>query len=207
MSTWEVSPCFADPSSPHACLQPPSAARPRRPRPRRDLRRRLLLVHRGGFRQGAGRDQHHVGLSQRQDQESDLQGSLGRRQRPRRGGRDRLRPREGDFRQAARRVLAQHRSAGEGPAVLRHRRHVPHRRLLSRRRAEEARGRDARRQVAAKFAPRTVYTEIVKADTFYKAEDYHQDYYKKNEARYNFYRWNCGRDQRLEQLWGKKESS
>ena len=33
------------------------------------------------------------------------------------------------------------------------------------------------------------------------------DYYKKNEARYNFYRWNCGRDQRLEQLWGKKESS
>jgi peptide-methionine (S)-S-oxide reductase len=66
---------------------------------------------------------------------------------------------------------------------------------------------ETKKAVQAKFAPRTVYTEIVKADTFYKAEDYHQDYYKKNEARYNFYRWNCGRDQRLEQLWGKKESS
>ena len=66
---------------------------------------------------------------------------------------------------------------------------------------------ESKKKVEAKFAPRTVYTEITKADTFYKAEDYHQDYYKKNEARYNFYRWNCGRDQRLEQLWGKKESS
>ena len=66
---------------------------------------------------------------------------------------------------------------------------------------------ETKKTVAAKFAPRTVYTEIVKAGPFYKAEDYHQKYYKKNEARYKFYRWNCGRDQRIEQLWGKKEQS
>jgi peptide-methionine (S)-S-oxide reductase len=66
---------------------------------------------------------------------------------------------------------------------------------------------ETKKKVEAKFAPRKVYTEVTKADTFYPAEDYHQDYYKKNESRYNFYRWNCGRDQRLEQLWGKKEQS
>ena len=66
---------------------------------------------------------------------------------------------------------------------------------------------ESKKKVEAKFAPRAVYTQIVQAGPFYKAEDYHQDYYKKNEARYKFYRWNCGRDQRIEQLWGKKESS
>ena len=64
-----------------------------------------------------------------------------------------------------------------------------------------------KKTVEEKFKPRTVYTQIAQAGPFYKAEEYHQDYYKKNEARYKFYRWNCGRDQRLEQLWGKKESS
>jgi peptide-methionine (S)-S-oxide reductase len=47
-----------------------------------------------------------------------------------------------------------------------------------------------------------VYTQIVDTGPFYAAEEYHQDFYKKNPTKYKFYRWNCGRDQRLEQLWG-----
>jgi peptide-methionine (S)-S-oxide reductase len=48
-----------------------------------------------------------------------------------------------------------------------------------------------------------IVTQIVPATTFYPAEDYHQDFYKRNPIRYKFYKYNCGRVQRLEEVWGK----
>jgi peptide-methionine (S)-S-oxide reductase len=56
----------------------------------------------------------------------------------------------------------------------------------------------------SKRLPGPIYTEIVPATEFYRAEEYHQDYYEKNPVRYKFYRWNCGRDQRLKQIWGEE---
>ena len=65
---------------------------------------------------------------------------------------------------------------------------------------------ESRAVVEARFASDKVYTEIRPAGDFWPVEEGHQDYYLKNPVRYKYYRWNCGRDQRLEKIWGSAAS-
>jgi len=58
--------------------------------------------------------------------------------------------------------------------------------------------------VASHHFVQPIVTEIIAAQHFWRAEEYHQDYYRKNPIRYKFYRYHCGRDQRLNELWGEK---
>lgn len=63
---------------------------------------------------------------------------------------------------------------------------------------------DSKRAIEqSKKFPAPIVTQLVQASTFYSAEDYHQDYYKTNPLRYKYYKFSCGRAQRLEALWGK----
>tara|TARA_R110000850_G_scaffold275811_1_gene415882 strand:- start:1659 stop:2156 length:498 start_codon:yes stop_codon:yes gene_type:complete len=58
-------------------------------------------------------------------------------------------------------------------------------------------------EMEARF-DRDIATQIVPSTTFWAAEEYHQDYYQKNPVRYKFYRFSCGRDDRLEEVWGEE---
>lgn len=65
--------------------------------------------------------------------------------------------------------------------------------------------KQSKREVVRKFPDRKIVTPILNASIFYPItgkESYHQDYYKKNPIRYKAYRWNCGRDKRLREIWG-----
>ncbi|AVX04014.1 peptide-methionine (S)-S-oxide reductase [Maritalea myrionectae] len=66
---------------------------------------------------------------------------------------------------------------------------------------QEAAARASKEQAEAALGQR-ILTPIIEDDRFYKAEEYHQDYYTKNPIRYNFYRLTCGRDKRVKELWG-----
>lgn len=72
---------------------------------------------------------------------------------------------------------------------------------------ERAIAEQSKRDVAEKFPNKKIITPILDASVFYPIkgeESYHQDYYKNNPIRYNAYRWNCGRDKRLKEIWGDK---
>ena len=65
----------------------------------------------------------------------------------------------------------------------------------------------SKKEVEAQFPDQKVVTPILKASTFYPikgSESYHQDYHKKSPIRYKLYRYNCGRDKRLKEIWGDK---
>ena len=70
--------------------------------------------------------------------------------------------------------------------------------------AQRAAAVASKARVQQRFKDMPVVVAITNAGPFYPAEEYHQDYYKKNSAQYRFYRYGCGRDARLQAIWGEE---
>lgn len=73
--------------------------------------------------------------------------------------------------------------------------------------AEQRAQAEASKAAVAERFDREIATEISDFDTFYPAEEYHQNYYAENRVRYNFYKSACGRVDRLEEVWGEEASA
>ena len=85
----------------------------------------------------------------------------------------------------------------------------PYRTAIFAQNAEQLKIAQASKLALEKTKPfkEAIVTEVVMGGPFYPAEDYHQDYYKKNPVRYNYYRLSCGRDARVKELWGSQAAS
>ena len=176
--------------------------RPGRPKPRTFAAGCFWCVEEA-FDKVAGRDIDDVGLH----------GVAGRQTRPtsrcRRGGTGHTEavevtydPSKVSYETLLADVLAQRRCRRRRWAVLRSRQLNTARASTFSRRNSSARPTRRRSRSPTQLG-KPIATEILPAGPFYPAEGYHQDYYKKNPVRYKFYKWNCGRAQRLEKLWGK----
>ncbi|MEO6362185.1 MAG: peptide-methionine (S)-S-oxide reductase MsrA [Caldimonas sp.] len=85
----------------------------------------------------------------------------------------------------------------------------PYRSAIFAQDAEQLRVAQASKAALEKSKPfkEPIVTEVVSGGPFYPAEAYHQDYYKKNPVRYNYYRLTCGRDARVKELWGSQAAA
>ena len=166
-----------------------------------DLRWRLLLVRRVGFRQGAGRSRDDLRLYRWQDRKPDLQASLG-------GGTGHYEAVKITYNPAkvSYEVLltafwhSVDPTDGGGQFCDRG---ESYRTAVFVANEKQRGSAEASRNAVQKKLNKPIVSPILAATPFYAAEDYHQNYYEKNPIRYRYYRWGCGRNKKVEEVWGE----